>query len=111
MSQPILVKVYGNLSPYEPELAEKLKTVLKGCYPPEEALRIDGDLLLISFEGIYFPLDEVITLISADLYPSMTGKVDYLDIENWRLVRYVINKGIITRSEAPLNNVMDYSGH
>ena len=39
------------------------------------------------------------------------GKLDVLDLENWRMTRHAFRDGVLHSSAAPLNNVLDYSGH
>ena len=39
------------------------------------------------------------------------GKLDVLDMEGWKLTRHVLAGGSVHSSSAPLNNVLDYSGH
>ena len=47
----------------------------------------------------------------AHLTPDMQGKLDVLDMDGWRLTRHVFTGGQVKSSSAPLNNVLDYSGH
>lgn len=77
----------------------------------EEAVTLEGDLLRISFEGLYFPVEETLAAVAARLRPDQTGKLDVLDLENWRLERHVFADGRISSGAAPLNNVLDFSGH
>lgn len=111
MTQPVLVKVYGNISPFSPALEKGLATLMAEAMPEPGKIASEGNLLLVSFEGIYFPIAEAIDLIDTNLSSHMTGKLDYLDLEAWRLTRYTIANGEITPASAPLNNVLDYSGH
>ena len=46
-----------------------------------------------------------------ELMEKHQGKLDVLDLENWRLTRHLFDQGRIRSSSAPLNNVLDYSGH
>ncbi|MDE5878415.1 MAG: hypothetical protein K2G99_00035 [Desulfovibrio sp.] len=113
MSQPVLLKVYGNLFPATKADLEALTTASAGRVPggPGEAVSLDGDLLRISFEGLYFPVDEVLEALAGRLGPGQQGKLDVLDLEAWRLTRHIFESGRITSREAPLNNVLDFSGH
>lgn len=113
MSQPVLLKVYGNLAPASKKLATRLTAILAECLPEQEQapLVLDGDLLKISFEGIYFPLDEVLSLLESSLTGNESGKLDVLDLEAWYLTRYLFQSGKILCLQAPLNNVLAYSGH
>lgn len=116
MSQPILLKVYGNFSPASAAFANKLAEC--GPFAPAltdsaEVIRLEGNLLLISFEGSWFPVDEVVEIIRLWLpgAPNLEGKLDVLDLEEWTLSRYLARNGGLVLKRAPLNNVLDYSGH
>lgn len=112
MSQPVLLKIYGNIAPVDARLGAELAAVAKSAWPPENAhAEMNGDMLLVSFEGVYFPLEEALEAISKYLTKNSAGKLDALDIENWRLVRHLFKDGSINVKTAPLNNVLDYSGH
>lgn len=110
MSQPVLLKVYGNLSPAGEELARSVSDCAQNAFPPENVqIYLDGDLLLISFEGIFFPTAETAAVLEKFLKPECVGKLDDLDIENWKMTRYSFAGGKMTKSAAPLDNVLDYS--
>ena len=111
--QPVLLKIYGSLYPATPAQAASLKKIaergLSSCQetPP---VSLEGDLLKISFEGIYFPVDDFMNEIKKFLTSDQQGKVDVLDLEAWTLGRHQFADGEIISSSAPLNNVLDYSG-
>lgn len=113
MSQPVLMKVYGNLTPAGSGLARVINDLCSQCCPvPEEPVcNLAGDLLTISWEGIYFPVEDVAEVMTEQLRREQMGKLDLLDLENWRLTRYQFVNGETCQSSAPLNNVLDYSGH
>lgn len=112
MSQPVLLKVYGNLHPADADLRAAVAGACEERMPAgEEAVSLEGDLLRISFEGLYFPVEETLAVLGARLRPEQTGKLDVLDLEAWRLERHVFADGRITSGAAPLNNVLDFSGH
>ena len=67
-------------------------------------------MLRISFEGLYFPEEDVVATLEQHLKPSQVGKLDILDLDAWRMRRYVIGQGTITSRANSLNNVLDYSG-
>ena len=111
MSQPVLLKVYGGLSPCSTGDLTRLEPICGQALPLEEPpLTLRGTLLLLSFEGIFFPLDELLQELANLLRPQMRGKIDYLDLENWRLSRYLVHDGVLSSNSVPLNNVLDYSG-
>ncbi|WP_165075076.1 MULTISPECIES: hypothetical protein [unclassified Desulfovibrio] len=113
MSQPVLLKVYGNLFPAEEADREALAQACAGRVPAGdgEAVLREGDLVRISFEGLYFPVEDVLEAIAARLRPAQQGKLDVLDLEAWRLTRHLFAEGRFTSRTAPLNNVLDFSGH
>ncbi|MDE7371665.1 MAG: hypothetical protein K2N07_08010 [Desulfovibrio sp.] len=112
MSQPVLLKVYGNLFPADEADREALAQACAGRVPADgEAVLREGDLVRISFEGLYFPVEDVLEAIAARLKPGQQGKLDVLDLEAWRLTRHLFAEGRITSRTAPLNNVLDFSGH
>lgn len=114
LSQPILLKVYGYLSPVlEPEF-HALTQIGQLAFPgkPDEPwARLQKDLLTVSFEGIAFPMEETLGIIRAYLAPGQNGKLDELDLERWQLTRHIICDSKIHSHSAPLNNVLAYSGH
>ncbi len=111
MTQPVLVKVYGNLFPSSQEMFLSLKKSCKFAMPATPSpLSLKKDLLLLSFEGIFFPVDDFISVLEDLLMPDLNGKVNYLDIENWQMTRYLIGNGQIQKNNVSLNHVMDYSG-
>lgn len=113
MSQPVLLKVYANIWPVTRDILTALVPVLAQCLPePEEPVAAwNAKLLTISFEGIYFPAEEVLSILKTGLHEDSQGKLDIIDLENWRLQRTVFRNGSWRTNSAPLNNVLDYSGH
>lgn len=113
MSQPVLLKAYGNLWPVAASALAELRPVLDACLPKPAAdvANWRNDLLTISFEGIYFPVDETLGVLAALLTEQSQGKLDIIDLENWRLTRHIFQNGRIASRAASLNNVLDYSGY
>lgn len=114
MSRQPLLKVYGHIYPVDEPLYEALEHACADAMPDEDdlpVLELDGDMARISFEGTYFPLDDVLTALTAHLRAEHLGKLDVLDLEDWRLTRHTFAQGQIDVHSAPLNNVLDYSGH
>ena len=114
MTQMPLCKVYGHVYPLSEALYAALEASMSGCMGQETddpALLREGDMARVSFEGIHFPEEEVIAALRTHLTPAMQGKLDCLDLENWRLTRYRFEGGEVRTSAAPLNNVLDFSGH
>lgn len=113
MSQPILVKAYGSFSPMAENTFSALRKICSMAMPldPENSpLSFNDDLCLLSFEGIYFPVEDFIRQLKESMTPQMAGKLDYLDLEKWRMTRYLLEKGQISSKTVSLNHVLDYSG-
>ncbi len=116
MSQPVLLKVYAAFTPATGEDFQKLSDACSSAIAAEDdhgpLVLFSGDLLRISFEGIYFPLDDVVPVIQELAEKKAAGKMDVLDLENWRMTRYQAKgDGRLEKRSAPLNSVLDYSGH
>lgn len=106
-----MLKVYGNFCPANELLFQKMTGACASAVSLEQpVVFLEGDLLRISFEGVYFPVDEVLTVFQDYITLNARGKLDYLDLENWTMTRYIFKNGKISSSSAPLNNVLDYSG-
>lgn len=119
MSNEILVKVYGHVWPVDENFAAALGQACStamthdgaGCgegAPP--VCEQDGDMVRISFEGLYFPIDDVLDVLRAGIGPTQQGKLDYLDLENWQITRHQISNGKLEVSSRSLNQVLEYSG-
>lgn len=119
MNDGILVKVYGHVWPadasFAAALAQACSTALthdgQGCADGDlPVCEQDGDMVRLSFEGLYFPLDEVLDVLRSGIGQEQQGKLDFLDLENWRLVRHLIGNGKLEVSSRSLNQVLEYSG-
>ena len=55
-------------------------------------------MVLLSFEGIYFPWEEAAGAIRSHITKDSTGKMDVLDMENWRITRFFIKDGTVILS-------------
>ena len=108
----ILVKVYAWLHPIDVACADAVRRAGDAAIHDsgETWLFHEHDLLRISFEGIYFPEDEVIASLEACLPACARGKVDVLDMEDWELRRYTREGGTFRLSRRGLNHVLEYSG-
>lgn len=112
MSQPIILKVYGNISPVSAAMAAKLKCICAGAIGTNgEIVSWEAGLARITFEGIYFPVEEILALLKNNLQAGQSGKLDVLDLENWTLTRHRFEEGRVISRSVPLNDVLAYSGH
>lgn len=109
----ILVKVYGAFYPADPSCHEAVALSGKNVVPNGEPwLFFEGDMVRFAFEGLYFPLDEVLAALRSALPEHAAGKLDYLDLEAWTITRHVLVPGrSFTVATRGLNDVLDHSGH
>lgn len=114
MTRQPLLKVYGHVYPIDDAFYAALERACAEAMPDTDDLPVlerEGDMARISFEGAYFPVEETLAAIRAQLRPEHRGKLDVLDMDGWRLHRHTFIEGRIESRSAPLNNVLDYSGH
>lgn len=112
MAQPVILKVYGNFQPVRPALGATLGAICGQAIPGSPSpISLDGNLARVSFEGIFFPVDDFIDALAKEVSTGLEGKLDVLDLEAWTLRRYLARAGEITSRQSPLNNVLDFSGH
>ncbi len=110
--RPVLVKVYGFLRPVSRnELAELREALALVDAEAGEVLTLNGELMNISYEGTFFPLDDFLLAAAPMAQRGCHGKIDYLDLEAWKLRRYICENGSFQGKERDLNSVMEYSGH
>lgn len=109
----ILVKVYGAFYPVDTDCYAAVSLVGEHVVPNDEPwLFFEGDMLRFAFEGLYFPLDDVLDALRDALPEHAAGKLDYLDLEAWTMARHVLTPGrVFTLSTRGLNDVLDHSGH
>lgn len=113
MSQPVILKIYADLWPVAEDALKELEPILAECLPEPDhpVTNWHNDLLTLAFEGIYFPTPEVLAVLKNRLVANSQGKLDVLDLENWRLERTFFQDGSSEAHSVPLNNVLDYSGY
>lgn len=102
----VLVKVYGSLHPADEATLEALASVTE----PGQVER-EGDLLRVAFEGIWFPIEDFMDALRPHLTDKSEGRIDFIDMDAWRLRRHVIKGTVVEVKENSLNNVLDFSGH
>ena len=114
MNRQPLLKVYGHIYPVDDALYAALEAASADALPDEDDIPVlerEGDMARFSFEGAFFPVEDVLAVLREHLRPEHKGKLDVLDLEGWRLFRHAFVNGRIESHSAPLNNVLDYSGH
>ena len=108
----VLIKVYGAFSPIFKGCEDAVAKAGSGALGHESPwLCREGELLQISFEGVFFPVEDVLRALGAHLSPEASGKLDVLDLEAWTLTRHVRENGIFRESCRNINQVLEYSGH
>ncbi len=110
MAEHIIIKVYGHIWPCNQSLMEGLIPLMPTDNQDEETISFEKDLLRISYEGMYFPLDEVLQKLQGFLQANSLGKIDYIDLEEWTLNRHEIKGKQIIAKKTSLNQVLDFSG-
>jgi hypothetical protein len=105
----IIVKVYAGLHPADAACADAVRRAgASAVHDSGEAwLFHERDLLRISFEGLYFPEDEVLAALEACLPARAQGKMDVLDLHGWELRRYAREDGSFRLFRRDLNHVLD----
>ena len=138
----VLIKVYAAFYPLPeslcpPELEQELCALMVVPQPDDLPVAFrQGDMARISFEGVYFPVDEALAIIeryfrqavvlgrtgqkpegpagagagSGDA-PAIDGKLDVLDMEAWTLTRYVWKENGLAAATRSLDHVLEYAGH
>lgn len=110
----ILIKVYGSVQPATQGMCDAARNAAQGMGELDdidEVVALDGSLLTFHFEGMYFPLDDVLAALGPMMGKECEGRIDYIDMDEWTLTRFWIQGGLVTQNTASLNQVMDYSGH
>lgn len=102
----VLMKVYGSISPATEEMLQAALAVTDAQH-----VELEGDMLLISFEGIWFPVDDLIDALKPLLTEKSEGRIDHIDVEGWRLYRHFVCGKAITMRSNDLNSVLERSGH
>ena len=107
----ILVKVYAGLHPADAACADSVRRAGAAALHGNGGVWLfhERDLLRISFEGLFFPEDEVLAALDACLPAHAQGKLDVLDMEGWELRRYAREDGAFRLVRRGLNQVLEYS--
>ncbi|HJB64863.1 MAG TPA: hypothetical protein H9768_01075 [Candidatus Mailhella merdavium] len=109
MSRDPLIKVYASLYPVDAAALDAVNAVLAAWYV-EGAAELNGDLLLISHEGEYFPTEDVVAALKPFLRDESRGKLDELDLEAWTLRRWFFDYGRLMMRKASLDQALESCG-
>lgn len=120
----VLLKVYGAFSPADNSCLASVLQAGEGAIPntgPDAEpgtgqdaggwAFLQGDMLRLSWEGVYFPLEEAVDALARSLPEGAEGRLDYIDLESWTLTRHILRDGAFTASTRSLNHVLDHAGH
>lgn len=106
----ILCRVWGNLVPADDKICNVVNDIMRDwCLSP--CAKLDGDILNFFYEGVVFPLDEILEKIQLALDLESSGKIDLCDLEKWTLTRATFQGKKILLASSGLNNVLAYSGY
>ena len=106
----IAVKVYAALHPAGEDCIEAVRRAGRDAVG-DPWLFSEGDMLRISFEGLYFPEEAVLEALDRFLPAEAEGRLDILDIEVWELRRHTRQDGRFVRLVRDLNQVLEYAGN
>ena len=135
----ILIKVYAAFYPLPESLCpatleQELLALMAVPQPVDLPVAFrQGDMARVSFEGVYFPVDEALEIMErhfrqAELAAAgdipcqadhekpktplcIEGKLDVLDLEAWTLTRYLWKESRLCPATRSLDHVLAYSGH
>lgn len=103
-------QAHGHLFPADARVLDAVNAVLVDWNLPE-CTELEGDLFRLCFEGVFFPLDDVVEALRPLLRAESSGKIDLIDRENWTLTRAAFSGTTVTTRTVGLNHVLAYSGH
>lgn len=111
-------KAHGHVFPADADLKKAIDSALESWNIPECTF-LEGEICNLAFEGVFFPLDDIIKALQPYLqdqasFPVLqsesSGKIDVFDLEKWTLTRALITGATIHVTTVGLNHVLDYSG-
>ena len=107
------IKVYAAFFPASASALAAVKKAGEPALGHDDAdwLFLEGEILRISWEGVYFPLEEVLAAFSNALLKNAEGRLDYLDMEEWSLTRHLKSAEGFQSSTRDLNQILEYSGY
>ena len=111
----VALKVYASFYPLAPEEVEALGDALDGLAPlvmgDASTVFREGDMIRISYEGLYYPVDDALDVLEELLPATAQGRLDAIDMEGWTITRYLYAGGKRTHNTRSLNDILDHSGH
>lgn len=99
-----------NHSPHTTNVEICLDTLHKICeewYLDTEIFTLDNNMIHISYEGDYFPHEEVAQTLTPYISKNSKGKLDVIDLEAWTLTRFFLdaehNQNLLQNAENVTN--------
>lgn len=109
MRDQVLIKVYGAFEPVNDSIESSLSQLLI-VNDGSSWWRLDGQMVHIEFEGMYFPVDDALDSLRSSFVSATKGKLDVLDIEAWEMTRYIFEEGTFKSTLRNINDVLAFSG-
>jgi hypothetical protein len=108
-----LVKIYATFSPADDSVLSTVEQAGQTAAGQDDPwLSLEDATLRLAWEGVYFPLEEVLQALEGALGKDAQGRLDYLDLENWTITRYILRENAFSApARRGLNQVLEYSGH
>ncbi len=96
------IRFYGHLRNVPQDALEALHNLFMDfdCFDQEDALDFE-------YEGVYIDHEPYLQEIQDILGTAANGQVDFIDLIDWKMFRYVIDQGTITEHSIPLNEVLE----
>ncbi len=98
----VYFRMHGYLKPVSVQLYTKLQTVLYGM-----DCDLNAEELHFHHEGDFLDENEVMAALLEILPPKMTGIIDCIDMQGWKMERYFFTGREWKAEKIHLNAVMD----
>ena len=96
------IRFYGQLRYIPAEKRTQIKQLFTDfeLYEQENAMDFE-------YEGVYIDHEIYLDAIRDILGDEANGQADMIDLIEWKMFRYVIDKGTIVEHDIPLNDVLE----
>jgi hypothetical protein len=112
----VTAKVYAAFFPADEAALRAVEAAAAGAMGPDPArISLNGDILRISWEGIHFPVEDVLSALAGALEEPAEGKLDSIDLDAWTLTRHTLTRepgkqAFFLAGTRGLNQILAYSG-
>lgn len=96
------IRFYGQLRYIPREKYAQIKQLFADFEIYEQKNAMDFE-----YEGVYIDHEIYLDAILDILGTEANGQADLIDLIEWKMYRYVIDKGTIVKHDIPLNNVLE----